>query len=114
MEADVAEDGAEIAGEVVKTGLKVAVAVVAAVKHAVVALQRVNHVAANHEPLKKVELAQHQMYVSVLGVQKLAVTVVNVLARLVKAKKNQNLDQNQDQNQNPNPNQNQDQEQIKS
>ena len=75
----------------------------AAVKAAVKAAE---HVVVNHELLK--EVVQHLVYVGVLGVQKVAVTVVNVLAKLVKA--NQNPNQNQDPNQDPN----QYQEQIKS
>ena len=104
-EANAAEDAAGIvAGE--KRVVEVVLAVKAAVKAAVKVLERAEHVAANHGPLKKVvkEVVQHLVCVNVLGVQKLAVTVVNVLARLVKA----NL--NQDPNQDPN----QDQEQIKS
>ena len=114
-EADAAKDAAGIVAEVeAKRVVKVVPAVKAAVKAAVKVLERAEHVAANHGPLKKVgkEVVQHLVYVGVLGVQKVAVTVVNVLAKLVKANQNQN--QNPNQNQDPNQDPNQYQEQIKS
>ena len=100
-EADVAEDGAEIATEVVaKRVVEVVAAVKAAVKVAAKVLKRAEHGAVNHA------LVRNQVYVNVLDVQKVAVTVVNVLARLVKAKKNLNPNLDLDPNLN--------QEQIKS
>ena len=99
-EADVVEDGAEIAAGVVVNHHEAKRAVKAAVKAA--ALQRANRAVVNHV------LAQHRVYVNVLDARNLAVIVVNVLAKLVKA--NQNQDPNLDPNQDPNLNQ----EQIKS
>ena len=105
---------ADAAGIAVEVEEKRVVKVVPAVKAAAKVLERAEHVAANHGPLKKVvkEVVQHLVYVNVLGVQKVAVTVVNVLAKLVKENLKANLNPNL--NQDPNQDPNQDQEQIKS
>ena len=97
-EAAAAED---VAGIVVEVEAKrvVKAAPKAAPKAEPEVLKRVNRAAVNHV------LVRGRVYVNVLDVQKVAVTVVNVLAKLVKANLKANLNPNQDPNQ--------DQEQIK-
>ena len=91
-EADAAEDAAGIVVEVEAKRV-----VKAALKAEPEVLERAERGAANHGLLKKVgkEVVQHLVYVGVLGVQKVAVTVVNVLAKLVKANQDPNQDQEQ-------------------